>query len=138
MNLQYKAIVIDDEPAARRLMKNLLQEYAETVSVIAEAGHGREAMQKIEELNPDLIFLDINMPRMDGRQCLIHLRKMPRLDRVPIIIFTTLKPGYEGEEYRQLGANLCVTKPMLYAELKKVIRSIITTEWTTGKLRVNK
>ena len=52
MNQLYKAIVIDDEPAARRLMKNLLQEYTETVNVIAEAGNGREAIQKIEELEP--------------------------------------------------------------------------------------
>ena len=62
MNQVYKAIIIDDEPAARRLMKNLLQEHSDTVHVIAEAGNGREAIQKIEELNPDLIFLDIQMP----------------------------------------------------------------------------
>ena len=51
-------IIIDDEPAARRLMRNLLQEHADIIQVIAEAGNGREAIQKIEELNPDLIFLE--------------------------------------------------------------------------------
>ena len=57
MNPLFKAIVIDDEPAARRLMKNLLQEHADVVQVIAEAGNGREAIQKIEELKPGSYFL---------------------------------------------------------------------------------
>ena len=48
MNSPFKAIVIDDEPAARRLMKNLLQEYGELVEVIAEAGNGTDAIKKIE------------------------------------------------------------------------------------------
>ena len=52
MNPQYKAIVIDDEPAARRLMKNLLLDYP-VISVIAEAGNGREAIEKIESLKPE-------------------------------------------------------------------------------------
>ena len=66
MNPLFKAIVIDDEPAARRLMKNLLQEHKHMVEVIAEAGSGREAISKIEEMKPDLIFLDIQMPDLTG------------------------------------------------------------------------
>ena len=50
MNPVYNAIVIDDEPAARRLMKNLLLEHSSIVNVCAEASNGREAIQKIEEL----------------------------------------------------------------------------------------
>jgi two-component system LytT family response regulator len=88
MNQPYRAIVIDDEPAARRLMKNLLLEHAATVSVIAEAGNGREAIQKIEELNPDLIFLDIQMPGKTGFDLLAEL------DRAPQVIFTTAYDEY--------------------------------------------
>ena len=83
MNPQYKAIVIDDEPAARRLMKSLLQEYSDIVTVIDEAGTGGEAIQKIEELNPDLIFLDIQMPDLTGFEVI------EKLSRKPNIIFTT-------------------------------------------------
>lgn len=88
MNPLFKAIVIDDEPAARRLMKNLLQEYADTVQVIAEAGTGKEAVQKIEELNPDLIFLDIQMPDLTGFEVI------EKLSRKPNIIFTTAYEQY--------------------------------------------
>lgn len=88
MNPLFKAIVIDDEPAARRLMKNLLQEHADTVQVIAEAGTGKEAVQKIEELNPDLIFLDIQMPDLTGFEVI------EKLSRKPNIIFTTAYEQY--------------------------------------------
>ena len=59
MNQQYKAIIIDDEPAARRLLKSLLQEYADIIEVIGEAGNGKDAIARIEEMKPDVIFLDI-------------------------------------------------------------------------------
>lgn len=88
MKLPYRAIVIDDEPAARRLMKNLLQEYSQVVSIIAEAGNGREAIQKIEELKPDLIFLDIQMPDLTGFEVLEKLQHKPN------IIFTTAYEQY--------------------------------------------
>ena len=57
MNQLFRTIVVDDEPAARRLMKSLLQEHAAVVQVVDEAGTGLEAIQKIETLRPDLIFL---------------------------------------------------------------------------------
>src|SRR5687767_5233424 len=88
MNPVYNTIVIDDEPAARRLMKSLLEEYADTITVIAEAGTGMEAIQKIEELKPDLIFLDIQMPDLTGFEVI------ERLTRKPNIIFTTAYEQY--------------------------------------------
>ena len=133
-------LVVDDDADDRELFRDALHE-TDSSAVYMSACNGQEALdffRQPDHIIPDFIFLDINMPRMDGRQCLVRLRQLPRLDKVPIVIFTTLKPGYEGEEYRQLGANLYVTKPMLYAELKKIIRSIITEEWTTSRLRLNK
>lgn len=53
MSQLFKAIVIDDEPAARRLMLSLLSEYKDVIEVIGEASNGREAVQKIETLQPD-------------------------------------------------------------------------------------
>ena len=79
MNQVFKAIVIDDEPAARRIMKSLLVAYADTVSVIEEAGNGREAIEKIEALKPDLIFLDIQMPDLTGFEVLEQLTHKPNI-----------------------------------------------------------
>ena len=88
MSSQFKAIVVDDEPAARRLMKNLLHEYPQLVQVIDEAGNGREAIKKIEELKPDLVFLDIQMPDLTGFEVL------EKIHTTPNIIFTTAYEQY--------------------------------------------
>ena len=79
MNQLFKAIVIDDEPAARRLMKSLLLDYKDIVEVIGEAGNGREAIAKIEELKPDVIFLDIQMPDLTGFEVIEQLEVKPNI-----------------------------------------------------------
>lgn len=88
MSQLFNAIVIDDEPAARRLMKNLLQEHAAVINVIAEAGNGKDAIRLIEELKPDLIFLDIQMPDLTGFEVIEQLSFKPN------IIFTTAYEQY--------------------------------------------
>lgn len=117
MNLQYKAIVIDDEPAARRLMKNLLQEYAETITVIAEAGNGREAIEKIEKLDPDLIFLDIQMPDLTGFEVI------EKLSRNPNIIFTTAYEQYAIKAFETFSIDYLL-KPIREERLRQSIAKL--------------
>src|SRR6218665_112232 len=74
MSQLYKAIVVDDEPAARRLMKNMLQDHPDTIQVVAEAGTGLEAIRQIEALQPDLIFLDIQLPILTGFEVIEGIR----------------------------------------------------------------
>ena len=77
-----KAILIDDERLARAELKKLLAEFPE-IEVIAEAANASEGIDKIENLNPDLIFLDIQMPGKTGFEMLADL------NRAPNVIFTT-------------------------------------------------
>src|SRR6478736_4556462 len=88
MNQLFKTIVIDDEPAARRLMNNLLQEHSDVVEIIGEASNGREAIERIEKLRPDLIFLDIQKPDLTGFEVIEQLNEKPN------IIFTTAYEQY--------------------------------------------
>lgn len=117
MNLQYKAIVIDDEPAARRLMKSLLQEYSEIVTVIAEAGTGAEAIRRIEELNPDLIFLDIQMPDLTGFEVI------EKLSRKPNIIFTTAYEQYAIKAFETFSIDYLL-KPIKEERLKQSMEKL--------------
>src|SRR5205085_9182499 len=112
MNQLYRAIIIDDEPAARHLMKDLLQEHTDIVYVIAEAGNGREAIQKIEELNPDLIFLDIQMPDLTGFEVL------EKLTRKPNIIFTTAYEQYAVKAFETFSIDYLL-KPIKEERLKQ-------------------
>lgn len=114
MNQSFKAIVIDDEPAARRLMKNLLQEHAGVVEVIGEASTGEEAIQKIEALRPDLIFLDIQMPDLTGFEVIERLLFKPN------IIFTTAYEQYAIKAFESFSIDYLL-KPIKEERLKQSI-----------------
>lgn len=77
-----RAIIIDDERLARNELRKLLSEHAE-VEIVAEAANANEGIEKINELQPDLIFLDIQMPGKTGFDMLSEL------ERSPAVIFTT-------------------------------------------------
>lgn len=117
MSQQYKAIVVDDEPAARRLMKNLLQEHKEFISVIAEAGNGREAIQKINELEPDLVFLDIQMPDLTGFEVLEQLQHKPN------VIFTTAFEQYAIKAFDSFSVDYLL-KPIKEERLQQSIEKL--------------
>ena len=82
-----KAIIIDDERLARNELKKLLLDFPE-IEVIAEAANATEGVEKIDSLNPDLIFLDIQMPGKTGFDMLSEL------ERAPNVIFTTAYDEY--------------------------------------------
>src|SRR5436305_10504184 len=82
-----KAIVIDDERLARNELKKLLADFPE-IEVIAEAANAEEGMERIDALNPDLVFLDIQMPGKTGFDMLAEL------DKTPHVIFTTAYDEY--------------------------------------------
>lgn len=117
MSMVFSAIVVDDEPAARRLMKSLLEEHADVISVIAEAGNGREAIEKIEELKPDLIFLDIQMPDMTGFEV------VERLSHKPSIIFTTAYEQYAMKAFETFSIDYLL-KPVREERLKQSIGKV--------------
>ncbi len=117
MSQIYKAIVIDDEPAARRLMKNLLTAYQDTVMVIDEAGNGREAIEKIEALKPDLIFLDIQMPDLTGFEVI------ERLSHKPSIIFTTAYEQYAIKAFETFSIDYLL-KPIKEERLEQSIQKL--------------
>src|SRR5687767_2548741 len=79
-----RAAIVDDEPLARRRIRNLLIE-ARDVEVIAECANGKEAIGSLEESPPDLLFLDIQMPEIDGFDVLQAIG----VGHVPVVIFVT-------------------------------------------------
>jgi two-component system LytT family response regulator len=84
-----RALIVDDEPLARRTIRDLLRDDPE-VNVVGECGGGREAVESIRRQPPDLLFLDIQMPGMDGFDVLSHIE----LERIPAIIFVTAYDAY--------------------------------------------
>lgn len=76
MNKKIKAIIIDDEPDGRTVLHTLIKMYCPQVEVMGESSSGEQGLSMIEELNPDLVFLDIDMPGMNGFSLLKRLKEI--------------------------------------------------------------
>src|SRR4051812_32595943 len=115
-----KAIIIDDERLARNELKKLLTDFPE-IEVVAEAANANEGMEKIENLAPELIFLDIQMPGKTGFDMLAEM------DRIPNVIFTTAYDEYALKAF-EVNALDYLLKPIEPRRLADAIQKIGTHE----------
>jgi len=111
-----RAIIIDDERLARAELRKLLQEYPE-VEVVDEASNAEEGIQKIDSQNPDLIFLDIQMPGKTGFEML------QELDHAPAVIFTTAYDDYALKAF-EVNALDYLLKPIEPKRLSDAVEKI--------------
>ncbi len=128
-----KAIIIDDERLARNELKKLLHEHAD-VEIIDEAANADEGVEKIEMQNPDLIFLDIQMPGKTGFQLL------EELERAPHVVFTTAYDEYalKAFEVNALDYLLKPIEPKRLADAIQKVQCEITKETTDDNAVVNR
>jgi CheY-like chemotaxis protein len=110
-----RVLVADDNPAGRELVREGL---AGLASAVVEASDGREAIEKIRELLPDLVLLDIQMPEMDGYEVLREIRNDPALQGLRVVALTAF--AMQGDRERALAAGFddYLTKPVTVAKLK--------------------
>ncbi len=97
MDVQKKILVVDDEEDIQKLLKMRFQQENYVVLV---APDGDAALKTAEQESPDVIILDIMMPKMDGYSCLKELRKLPRTKDIPVLMLS----GKEEEKVRDLFA----------------------------------
>ncbi len=109
----FRTIIIDDERLAREEMKSLLKDYME-IEIIDEAKNGEEGIEKINELSPDLLFLDVSMPGMTGFEML------KQLDEIPYVIFITAYDEFALKAF-EVNALDYVLKPVDPERLKDAI-----------------
>ena len=119
-----KAIIIDDERLARAELRKLLQDFPE-IEVIDEAANADEGLQKIENSNPDLIFLDIQMPGKTGFDLLAEL------DRAPHVIFTTAYDEYALKAF-EVNALDYLLKPVEPKRLADAVHKLQAAETGNG------
>jgi two-component system LytT family response regulator len=116
----YKAIIIDDERLARAELKKMLAEFQD-IEIIAEAANAGEGIEKIETLQPDLIFLDIQMPDKTGFELL------QSLDKAPKVVFTTAYDEFALKAF-EFNAMDYLLKPIDKKRLSDAIQKLILSE----------
>ena len=123
-------MIVDDDAEDREFFCDAVKEIDLSAECF-EANNGEDALKKLRSQKrlPYLIFLDLNMPRMDGKSCLAELKKDNLLKHIPVIIYTTSSSHKDVEETRELGASYFLTKPADFGILRKKISSLIEMDW---------
>jgi two-component system, chemotaxis family, response regulator Rcp1 len=131
MNLQpINILLVEDNPGDARLTMEALKE-GKFHNQLAHVTDGVEALAYLRKqgkyqgaIRPDLILLDLNMPRKDGRETLEEVKSDPDLRRIPVVILTTSKAEEDIFRSYDLHANCYITKPVKLAQFFDVVRNV--------------
>jgi len=123
-------LVVEDYQDAREMYAAYLQFSGFEV---AEAGNGIEAIDKTHELMPDIVLMDLALPRMDGWEATKRLKSDPRTRHIPIVALTGHALAGHAEGARQAGCDAFVTKPCLPDALVVQIKRLLETHQGRGR-----
>ena len=123
--------IVDDDMDDQELFIEAVNEVDRSIKCLA-ASNCEEALDMLKTGKislPDVIFLDLNMPRLNGKQCLAELKKESGLKHIPVIIYSTSSEKRDIEETSRLGAAYFLTKPNKFEELCRAMSYVIETDW---------
>jgi CheY-like chemotaxis protein len=131
INLQASRVLIaDDIPQNRELLEAYLASEGYTILV---AGDGQETMQMVDRHQPDLILLDIMMPRMSGYEVCVQIKSDPARRNIPVLIVTALNESGDIEKAVNAGCDDFLTKPVNGLELRTRVRSLLRVRHLTNE-----
>ena len=129
-----RILLVEDNPADVKLVQMALEE-AESTSELIVIPDGEQALAFFNRLRsgleprPDLVFLDLNLPRVGGLEVLVVVKSEPALSALPVIVFSTSRADTDVRAAYAAGANSYVTKPMDYHRFMAVVRQL-DSYWT--------
>lgn len=132
----------DDDEDDRLFFKDAFEE----IKIQTNVNFVHDGMQLMDHLHnadnklPDILFLDLNMPKKTGKECLIEIKKTDRLKDIIIAIYSTSSSEEDIEDTFIQGANIYIKKPSDFNTLKKIINEVVTVNWhyhTSGLNRDN-
>jgi CheY-like chemotaxis protein len=120
-------LLVDDEPLDRYFFNEVLSDALPEVKLI-HATNGNEALELLSTIDelPSYIFMDINMPFMNGFECLKNIKATPKLVDIPVIIYSTSDDIRTKELAKELGAFMFLTKPHSVDILAKKLKSLFS------------
>jgi CheY-like chemotaxis protein len=127
-------LLVEDNPADVDLTLRALQR-AKLQNRVWTVGDGAEALEFLRSHAspaPDLVLLDLKLPKVDGREVLLRIREDQRLNTLPVVVLTSSDADHE--HLTALAANAFLTKPVNFERLDAVVRSIAGLGWAIVKL----
>jgi CheY-like chemotaxis protein len=137
-------LVVEDDLGDVELIKESLK-MSKFKVVISHVSDGHECMEYLMKQGPyktvkkpDVVLLDLNLPKKDGRQVLAEMKTDPLLKKIPVVILTTSDNEGDINKAYALGANCFVTKPVDFEQIKKIVNEIAEFWFTVVKLPAGK
>jgi CheY-like chemotaxis protein len=126
-----RCLLIDDDFDDQEIFLLAVKRTGIPVECVMEsnASAGMERLCRNGEIAPNYIFLDLNMPGMDGKECLEEIKKIPHLKSIPVIMYSTSSYINDIRETKMLGAKGFVTKPTDLAVLTNILTEIFTEKY---------
>ena len=119
-----RILIVDDSNNMQNLVAEILKKDNCTVFV---ADNGRAGLELAQECRPDMILMDINMPVMDGREAIKHLRVLPGLEKIPVVALTAYDIKDSGQELLKLGFTRYLNKPFCKQDLLHTVHTCISS-----------
>ncbi|MEN9229075.1 MAG: response regulator [Gloeomargarita sp. HHBFW_bins_205] len=123
-------LVVEDQRTQREMMAETLAR--DGLQVIA-AADGREALEKLKTIRPDVIVLDVVMPNMNGYELLREVRKRPEFAKVPVVVCSVKGEQFDKHWAQRLGSNAYVVKPFEPQVLVGTVRSLLRASQQHGQ-----
>jgi CheY-like chemotaxis protein len=131
---QYVVLVAEDDPDDRQLLRDAFSEtgFTDDLRFVRDGEELLDYLLRGEDCDeappPQIILLDFNLPRKDGREALVEIKQHPQLKKIPVIVLTTSSYEHDISLAYESGANSYITKPVTFAQLCRIIDSL-TTYW---------
>jgi CheY-like chemotaxis protein len=126
MVANFTCLLVDDDVDDQEIFCTVIDVIAPSSRCItAINGQSALAMLRSGEVNPDIIFLDVNMPLMNGRQFLQEANQAKLLNNVPVIVLTTSSDHKTRTDVLDLGATRFITKPDRFSEWETILKQVI-------------
>ena len=118
-----KVLIVDDEPNIVAALEFLLEKHGYQVRV---AANGEEALEQLDAFGPDLVLLDVMVPRLSGYEICQRMRAEPKWRNIKIVMLSARGREVEISKGMSLGADLYVTKPFSSADLVATLRGLLS------------
>jgi CheY-like chemotaxis protein len=125
-------LLVDDDLDDQGLFQDAVRQVDDEIKLVT-AINGIDALDKLKHIDPlpDFIFLDLNMPLMNGMQCLQELKRSPQLKHIPVIMYSTSSYKKDMDSTREAGAADYIVKPSSFSDLCANIGDALTRNFHT-------
>lgn len=123
-----RVLIADDEPIVRELVRELVLSATLDPVVVETAEDGYDALLKVGDFKPDLLILDLKMPRMDGFEACRSIRSNPHTAHIRIVAMTGFSGAGNRERILAAGAHSCFDKPLPLAPFLETVRALLLPE----------